>query len=206
MKREIRLNKESRDLLSKLTPCRPWLVGGAVRNSIRGKLKSRDLDVVVEEYYYEEAIDILRECYQVEASNRHGNKRFTSLDYGCIDIWSPERFFDGYASLPEMLEYVDYSCNAVAFSLTEGMIMKEGALYDIDRSLLRPIEKSWVTRDDVELAHLIGRGVKFVLHDDFSPINQPYFLRALECMDIDTLISRYGVTENDARKILVESF
>lgn len=190
------------EVLQVLDSCDPWLVGGAVRDLLCGRVSARDLDVVVPDSRYLRAVSIAELNYGPAVLNRHGNQRYLCTDGLKLDLWSPRRFFGGYANVPAMLENVDYTCNAVALSRSSGFVASLSAVCDIEARVLRPIEARWISQSAIEYAHLVGRGVNFVRKLGLRPVNSQLFCLALEQMDEAVLRGRYDLEPVVANQFL----
>lgn len=196
------LDKTAVDILYKLNSCEPWLVGGAIRNLMCGITYVRDLDIVVPDSNYSNAVSIASGYLGKAVQNRHGNSRFFHPNGVKIDLWSPGRFFCGYADLQTMLSSVDFTCNSAALSHADQFMSHVSACDDIENKILRPIESRWRSQSAVEYAHLIGRGVKFITEYGFSSVNKDLFYLALNGMDCEVLRNRYLLEKTTAHKIL----
>lgn len=189
-------------VLDSLSPCKPWLVGGAVRSAVDGSLNPNDIDIVVENGSYGLALEIASSKYGELTSNRHGNARFKDVHGYGLDIWSPERFFRGYEDLPGVLMNVDFTCNSLALSPQGHFMSHHQCVSDIQSRQLRPIKPTWESRSAQEYAHLLGRAANMVLNQDYKPVVTDFLGIAEVQIDEKILKSKYGFYLTDALKML----
>lgn len=181
-----------------------WIVGGLVRNYILQFPGYRDIDVVVgnDDYcHVEEVFDRVFCKYKI---NRHGNKRYNVSGDITMDFWSPDRFFGGFSNVIEVLENSDFTCNSVGFSFKNGFYYSGEACDDIVCKRLKPIPASWDSRTPSEYAYLIGRSCKFITNYGFFPVDLDRFRNAINKMDCDVLMNRYGFDRDYARKVILK--
>jgi tRNA nucleotidyltransferase/poly(A) polymerase len=192
-------------VLSELIGCEAWLVGGAIRNAISGKCLSNDIDVLVSNTDFDLACRICSDKFGLPVANRHGNPRFKFHNGKRIDVFCPSRFFEGYTNLRDVLNSFDFTCNAVAYSFDGGFVHCTSALADISQKILRPIPMRWKYRSSGESAHLIGRAVRFIETHGFAPVDGELFILALNRLDEQVLMTKYGISIAYAKKSIIEN-
>lgn len=199
------LDQGARDVADMLSPLDPWVVGGAVRNVLCGDTSPlRDLDVVVPDRHFMQAICEATRAFGPARSNRHGNPRFLLPSGLSLDLWSPGRFFEGFGDVVSMLESVDFTCNAVGLSPSAGLEARLSALDDINARLLRPISERWLGRSPAESAHLVGRAVRLVRENGFRPVESRLFRVGLETLDAALLETKYKINIATAYEVLLQ--
>lgn len=182
----------------------PWVVGGTVRDALmQGTACVKDVDMVVPNQHFANAVEEAHRLFGPWHANRHNNPRFCLPSGLNLDLWCPSRFFEGFDDIVSMLNAVDFSCNALAYSLSAGLIGVGSAISDLDRHLLRPIGTQWYSQSPTELAHVLGRAVRFVREKGFVPVNSDLFSNALIHLDPTVLHSRYGLDVATARRVVL---
>jgi hypothetical protein len=157
------------DFLFKVTDLCPQatVVGGAVRDSlINSEEYPADVDMVVLDGQYNQLIaELLKDPQADYGENRHGNARFYLEGVGYnddpfhVDIWTPMRFYEGYANIDAMLSHFDLSINAVGVELVTGTVYDPvDGVDDLLQGRVRLLPTQWEPSEDVDYArHLITR-------------------------------------------------
>lgn len=180
-----------------------WFVGGAVRNYLLNLSSYRDLDLVVENRDYSSLLECLDKICISYSENRHGNRRYLLSDGLSIDVWSPKRFFSGFLGVEKMLEYSDFTCNAVGFSFVSGFYSSDLSMKDIDSRVLRPIAASWDSSSAEQYSHLVGRACKFITQYGFLPVDLDRFECAISKVSKSVLYERYGLCVDSAYETIL---
>ena len=88
-----------------------WLVGGSVRDSIRGLHPPTDLDLVVPNH--SKVVHDLLATYGPSRRNRHGNYRYYLSPDRHVDLIEPRFFYRPFEKVADVLAYFDTSVNAL---------------------------------------------------------------------------------------------